>query len=402
MVNWNDTLGYTTVKLVKVKDWRLGTLHYAFELCIFVFVILFAIFYKKGFMVTEQITGGSVGIRVHAPLNQSASDAYCCSYDEEECRNGTLYTSGQHQLPCLNWDELMTEWPIATGHELHLTTMVTIREEHLLPGRGAACDNISQTWRGANCKFDTKHTTKQDNYISNLEDFTVHIRHGAFTQSLTNYRGKDNNRGGRNAGALALNGSLVDSSGSITQKFFTKDREGDNITVRQLLAAANYLLDDDWVPNSVNGRAGGVNILFNIEYKMTGVLGQKLEYVYKLQNLSDLEYRVEQIVSLEGNSATRTVFDRHGIRFIVNQSGLIGRFDFVSTLITLVTGIGLLAVATTITDLLMQYVVKEKATYKAFKREVKSMKGSRGSSVQFRDVDNDDADDTQLLERGFI
>ena len=64
------------------------------------------------------------------------------------------------------------------------------------------------------------------------------------------------------------------------------------------------------------------------------------------------------------------VHHRHGVRFIFYQSGMLGAFDTVALLITLVTGLGLLAVATTVVDFMMQYVLKGKDVYKAYKYHV--------------------------------
>ena len=49
--------------------------------------------------------------------------------------------------------------------------------------------------------------------------------------------------------------------------------------------------------------------------------------------------------------------NRHGIRILIKQTGDLGLFDAVATLTQLVTSLGLIAVATTITDYMMLYAL---------------------------------------------
>ena len=94
--------------------------------------------------------------------------------------------------------------------------------------------------------------------------------------------------------------------------------------------------------------------------------GTRIKYIYTPRQLSDLEYKVEQAVP-SSNGAERMIYNRHGIRFIFVQSGLLGEFDLQVLLVTLVTALGLMAVATTITDLLMTNVLNRRSTYKGYK-----------------------------------
>ena len=88
--------------------------------------------------------------------------------------------------------------------------------------------------------------------------------------------------------------------------------------------------------------------------------------------MSDLEYKVEEIKAgpdTDDGAATRTIYNRHGVRFIVQQGGVIGEADAQATLMTLVTGLALLAIATTLVDALMQYALQDRDAYKTFKTQ---------------------------------
>lgn len=55
--------------------------------------------------------------------------------------------------------------------------------------------------------------------------------------------------------------------------------------------------------------------------------------------------------------------DRHGIKLVFIQSGTIGRFNFQTLLIALVSSLALLSVATFVVDMLMLYCCKDRANY---------------------------------------
>ena len=55
--------------------------------------------------------------------------------------------------------------------------------------------------------------------------------------------------------------------------------------------------------------------------------------------------------------------DRHGVYISFEQGGTIGKFNFQTSLITLVTSLGLLGLSTLVVDLLMLYCCKHKSNY---------------------------------------
>jgi hypothetical protein len=65
----------------------------------------------------------------------------------------------------------------------------------------------------------------------------------------------------------------------------------------------------------------------------------------------------------------RTLLNAHGIRLAVLLGGEFNQFNVVTFLVTLTTALGLLAVATTIVDSLMLYVLPEKERYLQAKYE---------------------------------
>jgi hypothetical protein len=132
MPEWNNVCAYSTGKLVKIKDWRLGFLHYFAQFCIFCYVIVTVIL-ERGFMATEQIVGGSITLNSQIRREDSfafsqngnngyyksvgadsssagyggasstyANATYCCP-EPATCVNSTS------ELDCLYWDEMQAE-----------------------------------------------------------------------------------------------------------------------------------------------------------------------------------------------------------------------------------------------------------------------------------------------------
>lgn len=75
----------------------------------------------------------------------------------------------------------------------------------------------------------------------------------------------------------------------------------------------------------------------------------------------------------------REILNRHAVRFIFVQTGELGSFDFTSLLITMVTALGLLAVANTLTNLMMANVLDMRDLYKWHTMEVGSVCPLQGS-----------------------
>ena len=66
MVDWNSLLAYSTVKIAKVHDWRLGALHYFFQLFITVYIVGVVCLYNKEYLRTE-IPAGTVRVGMKEP-----------------------------------------------------------------------------------------------------------------------------------------------------------------------------------------------------------------------------------------------------------------------------------------------------------------------------------------------
>ena len=56
-------------------------------------------------------------------------------------------------------------------------------------------------------------------------------------------------------------------------------------------------------------------------------------------------------------------WNRHGVKLVFIQDGLLGKFDFSVLLLTFVSGIGLLAIVAVMVDMLAVYLIPQKGVY---------------------------------------
>ena len=77
-----------------------------------------------------------------------------------------------------------------------------------------------------------------------------------------------------------------------------------------------------------------------------------------------------EVVQHGALNLNRTIHQLHGLRFIVQQTGGIGAVDFNALMLQLTTSIALIAVATTVVDFLLEYVMPERAQYVEAKFDV--------------------------------
>jgi len=95
---------------------------------------------------------------------------------------------------------------------------------------------------------------------------------------------------------------------------------------------------------------------------------KEVVYFYTAHMIEQTKYKAEQPIYTK-TLDNRVIWDRHGIRVIILQTGTIGKFDFQTLLLTFVSGLGLLAVATLIVDTLALRVLPRKQLYSRYKFE---------------------------------
>jgi hypothetical protein len=153
--------------------------------------------------------------------------------------------------------------------------------------------------------------------------------------------------------------------------------KGDVFTVGELLKAAGVDLDSTGGIETGTLRSRGMVIVIYIEYKNLpeSWAGLKINpfrttqmphYTYKVSTRYAREYR-KSLTYNDPSQTHRTIRIYNGIRVVVEQRGRIAVWDTTNALVVLTASLGLLAVATTITELALKYIMSRREEYKALK-----------------------------------
>ncbi|KAN0053164.1 hypothetical protein ACTA71_006688 [Dictyostelium dimigraforme] len=344
--DWDDIFQYSTVKIVRIRDRRLGILHLTFLVGIIAYIVVYSAIIKKGYLFTE-VPIGSVRTSLKAPNTFATNLTYCSNQVHQDTYPFT-------PLICNYWDEQLALFPVGQDSTFTCTTRVRTSKQT------ANCNFTDPT-----CKFVDDLGSAQNIYIADIENFTILIDHTMYASSS-----------GSQFNAVDLHGYILNQDGDEVQM----DENGisigvqgkpDIMTIGQLLAFGGVSLDQaSPVDSNVSIRYDGVVLFVFITYSNTYTYSTSdFRYVYSVQQIANTIYDVPETIILE-TIKSRLLFKRHGVRVIFIQTGTIGSFHFQTLLLTLVSGLGLLAVATTVVDQLAIRLLPQRKSYSSLKFQV--------------------------------
>eukprot|EP01088_Endostelium_zonatum_P006201 TRINITY_DN18305_c0_g1_i1.p1 TRINITY_DN18305_c0_g1~~TRINITY_DN18305_c0_g1_i1.p1 ORF type:complete len:443 (-),score=81.61 TRINITY_DN18305_c0_g1_i1:24-1352(-) len=345
-------LTYATFHKVRLHDWRLGILFLALQIAIVLYIVIHPIIIQKRYLL-RTVPVGNVALSLKSPqaLNvnytpPSPSNLSYCEGSLNPIINGTL-------LPCLYWTEELALYPVVEQSAMFITTRVNVSTKVAITNRnvtaastfdanGTATISPNCLLNSSNC-FYTK-TQQSALYVAIPELFTIKIAHA--WQAILFNEGELASLS--NKGVFVYSdGKRVEATGAEVIGVYGKD---DIIYLSTFLRAAGISFDtlvDGLVP-----RYDGVIILIVLSYTNTdGYRTNEYSYTYTATYVTGAQFKVVQEIYGK-NYQTILEFNRHGVRLLIVQSGEIGRFDFQTLLLTLVSGLGLLAIATTLVDIL--------------------------------------------------
>eukprot|EP00038_Savillea_parva_P003044 m.120417 g.120417 ORF g.120417 m.120417 type:complete len:462 (-) comp11053_c2_seq1:262-1647(-) len=381
----DDAFAFTTPKSVRIRDYRLGVLNYGLQFIIFLYIIVYAIFINQGYNEFEPIFPGAVAVSARRDTSADTANGnydYCCysaalggtqnDWSANTVCSGVVTATDVNfqsttdgAFPCLYWPDDHAVFQVGLDTSIALATRVGI----------STVTRCSLDAYYESCGASSSSTDETMFYIAGIEHFTLRITHGVAGQAV--------DVSGQNVGADRIKGRLLNRNGNAITVATSDDagnpgteftaQYGDQMTVSEILSAASIDLDARRSDPSNSSRTStirwdGINVVMYIEYGLKP-LTKSLSYDYKPRILSDLEYKVEELVSDE-NSTSQVVYNRHAIRLLLVQTGRLGQFSFQALLITLVSALGLLAVSATIVNLIMTKLLPMAPFYKFSKVEV--------------------------------
>ena len=206
MVSWDDALAYSTPKIARVHDWRLGALHYFFSLGVFAYIIGYVCLYSKQYLLLET-PDGTVRVGL-LPPNACPTDPQpedCTGYQQPCVINNcelsycTLGPGGglSNQHECQYHDHQFAVWPGVEQRGVLATSRVTEQNQQLptvCPSAPGATLPGPQCYEWV-CSADDNQDARCDGlglvqpdesiyYVAQIEDFTAFIDHTVIAERL--------------------------------------------------------------------------------------------------------------------------------------------------------------------------------------------------------------------------
>ncbi|KAI9138325.1 hypothetical protein BKA69DRAFT_1092241 [Paraphysoderma sedebokerense] len=364
--NWDldETFSYLTIKLVRIKDRRLGFLHYGFQLAILIFII-YQIVSEQLYLKKEPPNGGSVitTLRLGPTDLTTPLPTYCTASAVDGC---------------LFWDGTQAFSPDLAGGFLTTRVSVTPMSYRNTASTNASCSTQLPESRDCLPRLTTNNTRRY--YTADVENMTIMIEHSV--KGMTTGVARSNKQ--MKGTLLASNGTTLMEWHPATDKDaeakYIRQTPGDVITVQQLIEAAGLANLDEFIdPEATNKEAirySGMVIVVFIEYDNRLSDPSSLKYKYRINKILGSEAKREEFMynsTIAGSAATGNAgalfFKKHGLQIRFVQTGTIGEFSIMSLLSNLAGALALLKVASTLVDLLMLYALPQKTLYTDAKYE---------------------------------
>eukprot|EP01101_Sappina_pedata_P001130 TRINITY_DN11239_c0_g1_i1.p1 TRINITY_DN11239_c0_g1~~TRINITY_DN11239_c0_g1_i1.p1 ORF type:complete len:403 (+),score=80.14 TRINITY_DN11239_c0_g1_i1:82-1209(+) len=328
--------------MVRIRDRRLGLLHYISLFLIISYVFGWTIMYEKRYLLMDQPLG-SLRLSLQKPVNPRALAQL------DYCSQTQPNINGISNNPCQYWDQNLVMFPSTEQQAIFVTTRTTLTNM-----------TLECSWSEPNCTY--TQAGPATIYVADIERFTLMIDH-AFTAPVM----------GLQKNANSLIGQLLDSEGNEMVLNGTnvvgKQGYNDIMEIDILLEAAgitslNLPFDNT---NSSTMRSTGIIILVNIDYtNMRTYRTRYVEYIMTATQILNTEFKELESISREyPNSLIQ--LNRHGIQILITQTGNLGQFDFPTLLLSLVSGLGLTAATTILVDLIAVMVMPHKDIYSKYK-----------------------------------
>jgi len=349
-VNWDNVLAYTTIKIVKIYDRRLGIIHHVFQLLILVYSI-FMLVYLQRYLRTEQ-PYGSVRSTLREPptWNNATSLPYCTqnqAYYKTDTGNFTNY-------PCIYALGNDVTYPPAPMNNMFASTRVK-STTYTLPAKCAGFDALHPN--STDC-VPTVSGGGLSMFVVDIEYFTIFLEHAIYGQ--LNQIATTNN---------GLAGEFYYKGVDEPEKFDgIRPQGGDVFTLGKMMKAAGIDTLDSPSGLGNSYRYDGLELITIITYKNKPLNPDELFYRYDISVIPAVDSVAFQPSTLVSDTQL-TATKRNGIKLIFIIAGTIGLFDWQTLLMNLAGGFVLLKLATTIVDLLMEYAMPDKDKYKEHKYE---------------------------------
>lgn len=405
----DDVFAYTATKSVRIRDMRLGLLHYTLMTGIFAYIVVYQLVYNWGYLkfsepkTAVRLTMQQPTVDQCNPNDPACNDAfvaldqleYCCqsnasctSNDDGSCSCDFRPNFKNYNCTYIDGADLQTtrESSIFVSTFTHAYSQV--RNPDCFSSVSTGRDVCKKLWlpRGNLSRADTMAFT------ANIEDYTILLDHSVTGSSEHAYTSRQMD------GRLAITGSgpaqdhLCKSYPNSTSAGFSwtgimfdtgvpavaapcllrpKAVPGmpgaDVFTIGTLMEAMGVQLDNrSYEGSSHSRRYEGLIVMIAIQYHNVRLWRLTTlptpYYFYNVSIINGSTYKEVDVV-FSKFPTERVKLDKHGILFEVSSAGQLATFSATNMLIQLTTSLTLMAMATVIVNVMAQYVLKFRHYY---------------------------------------
>lgn len=401
---------YDTVKYVHIKDARLGLLRSLFLVGIIAYVVIFEMLGQGGWLESASIVG-VVRFSLQQPTknNCDPSSDRCTNafsalttlpYCTQFSNTSTQYYYPGSTYPCEIYEAINAQ--IVNERSIVVITRGSLKNQTLV------CGSSSENSDKYYCPSTYNDTTLEYKfYTAQSEAFTILLDHAVTASKICSTTSRHQlSRYACASESSNYQGLLLSKSDALCEMEYRKnqqtttsksyqlnnskeigrapcyiqpnrtDTNQDFFSLYVLLQAAGVDLDD-CNPNGVTTlsscqtyRDTGATLLLSIDWSDFRPYQGLVQpyYYYSPQFIVGSSFK-QYIPFYESYRSSRTLLNAHGVKLAILMSGEFHQFNIVAFMITLTTALGLLAVATTIVDMCMLYVLPNKKRYQNAKYE---------------------------------
>ena len=334
---------YTTYKYCSIKSHVLGLYYYLGILAVVIYTIV-TLFVNKGYLKLDTSPQGSITL-ISDSLDTNLRlpvDHYCCQ--GKNC-----------SVDCFLIDGKELAWPMDKD-SVTISSFFKERKQTLRnAGDGAILENGEET----------KYFSKNPEAIDIKVEHSIH----SYALQLTGTQ-------------RTMQGELVGRNSETIKRFDSLER-ADRVSLNDLIIASGMQSLDE-TSDSPNGnnrsfRRKGCLLVVTIVYNNIpqDILrpSSPLSYTYHVTRVPFTPYRVEETIHNEdylqqnpstryGTPQSRLLRKRYGVHVKFTQSGRLGTFSLVDLLQCIATSISLLALVTTLGDIVALYLLPQSQYYR--------------------------------------
>lgn len=429
----DEMFAYQTVKMVNIKNKKLGLLHYFFMFLIAMYLTVYVFIMEKKYLTLDTpvgttrfstmgpcqpLSGHADKLCTEAPASGMASvgenctGAFMCDRLPYCLKKGATNESklAGGSLPCIYADHNTVTWPPSERNSFTLATRISQYRQKLRKGglKGKLCappvtakgiDSLAQLdW---DCQYEPTVSSglSVDGYVASIGNYTVRMAHAVMGSSLpiaatglsmsgrllrcipgkdcSNYLNfesiKDFVPGPENGGDATMTiNEILDAVVPLSHIGLPKGTPGLDLDATSAACPGKCKDPVTGDPQLYSMRYKGVVIMIETQYDNTGLIieGSSAGHIkYSIRFWANYKSTFGVEVPYSQLGSERLVNHMYGLRFVTMAKGHFGLPSLHAVIIQLTTSVAMLLLSTTIMDIVLTKFLLNSEYYRFVKYE---------------------------------